>query len=151
LYRELDHRVRNSLQIAGAMLSVQAAGELGSPVVKAALDNAAARIHAIGLVHKSLAASSDPKEVDLDRYLEEVCKELTEHTALRCTVEIEPTRMATKRAGIVAMIIHELVTNAAKYAYPGGAEKPVRISGRREPDGMVRLTVADEGIGMPDT
>jgi two-component sensor histidine kinase len=150
LYRELDHRVRNSLHLAGVMLSVQAGSNRGLPEVKAALDDAAARVRAIALIHEFLAVSSDLKEIELDRYLAKLCGELTEHTALRCTVELEPIRMATERASILAMIAHELITNAAKYAYPG-AGGPVTVSCRREPDGMIRLTIADTGVGLPET
>ena len=40
---------------------------------------------------------------------------------MRCAVQVEPIRMTTKRASILAMITHELITNVAKYAYPDGA------------------------------
>jgi two-component sensor histidine kinase len=151
LYQELNHRVRNSLQLAGSMLAVQASSARGEPEVKAALDNATARVRAIGVVHESLVISSDLKEVELARYLEKVCRQLVEPTALDCTIEVGPIWIATKRASILAMIAHELITNVAKYAYPAGTGGPIRISCRREPDGMVRLTVADRGVGLPES
>jgi two-component sensor histidine kinase len=149
LYRELDHRVRNSLQLAGSMLAVQASGNHEEPKVSAALDDATARVRAIGLVHESLAISSGLGDVELDRYMTKFCQELTRHTTLDCRVDVEPIKMATRRASILAMIAHELTTNVAKYAYPGVAGGPIRISCRREPSGMIRLTVADAGVGLP--
>jgi two-component sensor histidine kinase len=149
LYRELDHRVRNSLQIAASMLTFQAAGKR-SLEVREALEDAAARIRGIALMHDFLAVSSDLREVDLDRYLAKLCAELTEHTGLQCTVEAESIRMGTTRASMLAMIAHELITNVSKYAYPGGAG-PVSVLCRREPDGTVRLTVADMGVGLPES
>jgi two-component sensor histidine kinase len=117
--------------------------------VKATLDDATARVRAIGLVHESLAISSDLGEVELDRYLTKFCEGLTQRTKLDCTVDVEPIRMGKKRASILAMIVHELTTNAAKHAYPGGAGGSIRISCRREPNGMIRLAVADMGVGLP--
>jgi two-component sensor histidine kinase len=132
------------------MLAVQARDNGQEPKVKAALDDAVARVRAIALVHDSLAISSDPLEVDLELYLMKVCKELTGHAALGCDIKVEPIRMTTKQASVLAMIAHELITNVAKYAYPGGTGGPVRISCRREPDGMVHLTVGDQGVGLPE-
>jgi two-component sensor histidine kinase len=52
----------------------------------------------------------------------------------------------------LALIANELVTNAAKHAYPDGAGGPVRVTLARVPpggDGGHVLTVADEGRGLP--
>ena len=58
--------------------------------------------------------------------------------------------MATNRAVSIAIVLTELVTNAAKHAYPEGADGAVHV--RLEPEGIdggIRLSVADEGPGLP--
>jgi two-component sensor histidine kinase len=59
------------------------------------------------------------------------------------------TRVAPNRAVSIALVLTELVTNAAKHAYPEGTMGPIWV--RLEPDeaGGLRLTVADQGKGLP--
>jgi two-component sensor histidine kinase len=47
----------------------------------------------------------------------------------------------------IGMVLNELVTNAAKYAFPGERTGVVRVSFAKA-DGNWRLTVADDGVGL---
>ncbi|MCI0497336.1 MAG: ATP-binding protein, partial [Thermoplasmata archaeon] len=50
----------------------------------------------------------------------------------------------------VGLIVNELVSNAMKHAYPGERVGTVRVGLVAEGDGGYRLTVADDGIGLPE-
>ena len=56
----------------------------------------------------------------------------------------------TDRAIPAMLLVNELITNAAKYAYPAGNCRAwVTLS--RASEGTVRITVRDEGVGLPPT
>ncbi len=48
------------------------------------------------------------------------------------------------------LILNELVTNALKYAYPGGKAGEIKVDLKETPSGSVTLTVADQRIGLPE-
>ena len=48
------------------------------------------------------------------------------------------------------LIINELVSNSLKYAFPDGRHGEIRVSLKRENgDGLYRLVIADNGVGLP--
>ncbi len=59
--------------------------------------------------------------------------------------------MNTDRAVLVALLVGELVTNAAKHAYPVNAPGEIRVSAFRESDASVVVSVRDDGKGLPDS
>jgi len=88
-----------------------------------------------------------PDEVDLGRYLDEVCLDLNE--IAHCSIHVEArgdVPIATDRAIPIALI--ELITNATKYAYEGRRGQIfVRLS--LPADDVIELAVRDEGVGLP--
>ena len=48
------------------------------------------------------------------------------------------------------MIVHELVVNCFKHAVPGDRKGTVRVSCGREAHSRVRVSVADDGVGMSE-
>jgi two-component sensor histidine kinase len=53
------------------------------------------------------------------------------------------------RAVSVALVLIELVTNAAKHGYANRVPGPIRVRLERVPDGCLRLSVTDDGQGLP--
>ena len=149
LLKEVNHRVNNSLQIVVAMLHHQAAAS-GNPEEEHGLREASRRIAAISRAHQRLYASSSIQVLDLGAYLTAVCQDLRDSMP-GCEIEVEAVagiEIATDRAIPVALLVNELITNTAKYAYPGGHCRAwVRIS--RSSDDIIIVSVRDEGIGLP--
>jgi len=149
LLKEVNHRVNNSLQIVVAMLHHQAAAS-GNPEEEHGLRDASRRIAAISRAHQRLYASSSIQVLDLGAYLTAVCQDLCDSLP-GCEIEVEAASgigIATDRAIPVALLVNELITNTAKYAYPGGHCRAwVRIS--RNSDDITIVSVRDEGIGLP--
>jgi two-component sensor histidine kinase len=148
LLKEITHRVKNSLAIVASMLQLQAS-HAGDPELTQQLEEAANRVSAVARAHERIHRRDGPDEVDLGRYLEEVCLDLNKIG--HCTIHVEAPRnvpIATDRAIPIALIINELITNATKYAYEG---REGRIFVRLEltADDVIELGVRDEGIGLP--
>lgn len=149
LLAEVNHRVKNSLQLVVSALSLQSR-RIEDPATKAAFAQAITRVRAITSVHERLYRSGDPLVVDMKSYLEGLADDLvvTPEVRTRMQVAVEPVTMRTERAIPLAIIVNELVTNSLKYAYPADRPGPIVLSLRRVDDEMLELTVADQGVGM---
>ena len=89
--------------------------------------------------------------MDIGIYVEQVCKDLGE-TVSGCDIEVAAEHgivIATDRAISAALIIGELATNAAKYAYRGRPGGKIWVRVARASDTHVLLSVRDEGTGLP--
>lgn len=152
LAREIDHRVKNSLQIVAGMILMQARG-ISDPTAKAAFENTYARIMGVARVHDSLQHSEDVESVDLGQTLRQICADLAAGvvgTAQRLEIDAAPELMVPSRTAVaLSLVATELVTNALKYAYAPGEAGHVAVSVRARLAGGVELRVCDEGKGLP--
>jgi len=151
LLKEMNHRVKNSLAMVSGMLRLQAAAD-DDPELTRRLEEASARIAAIARAHERLYQGSDIENMDVGLYIEQVCRDSDEIVA-SCDVKIETQRgitMAVNRAISVALIVVELITNAAKYAYRDKPDGKIWVRLNRTGDNEITLSVRDEGRGLPD-
>jgi PAS domain S-box-containing protein len=150
LLREVNHRVKNSLALVSSMLSLQS-HSISDGHLRQQVEDAHARIHTVALVHERLDSSGDTDSVQLDAYLEALCRDL-ENSGIGGSVHIEiaadPVRVSNHRAVPVALVLNELVTNALKYAY-GGQRGTIWVGLSRVAQSEMCLTVRDSGAGLP--
>jgi two-component sensor histidine kinase len=152
LMQEINHRVKNSLQLVGSMFGLQAATSKDAALVQA-LREASNRVIAIARVHERLYRSPEVGSVDLTGYIADVCQDLQEVTKENA-IKFEASdsiRMSTDRAVLIALLVGELVTNAAKHAYVGRAPGPISVRLARDGDASVVISVSDQGLGFPET
>jgi two-component sensor histidine kinase len=151
LLKEVNHRVKNSLQVVSSMLQLQASAA-GDPVLTEQLQEASSRINAVGRAYERLAYNADYENIDLVGYLREVIDDLAGAVAPFKIVFEAPEQImfAADRAILVGLIINELVSNAGKYAYPNCSEGAIWVRVLRlEDKNTVSLSVRDDGVGMP--
>jgi two-component sensor histidine kinase len=148
LVNEINHRVKNSLQLVAAMLNLRAgSGDDPGDILR----EASSRIAVIAQAHERLTGSSDIAHIDLAVYLRDICKDV-QGQLLDCDLEFDapsPIVMPTDRAVRVALILNELVMNASKHA--SRAEDPVQVwvaLKQKSPD-RLSLNVRDDGEGLP--
>ena len=150
LLREMNHRVKNSLAIVSSMLSLQSR-DVADAELTGHLNEASHRVAAVAKAHDQLSQSSQIERMDIGEYITAICKDLDASVA-QCEVmtQVEDgIEIETDRAISVALIVNELITNAAKYAYrnqPGGK---VWVKVARAGDKRFTLSVRDEGVGLP--
>jgi two-component sensor histidine kinase len=149
LLKEVNHRVNNSLQIVAGMLHLHASSAQ-SDDVRHELNEASSRIAAIARAHQRLYSSNQINVLDLGAYLRDVCHDL-EESMPGCRIAVDAgdgIQIATDRAIPAALLVNELVTNTAKYAYPAGQGRAwVTLS--RGPVDTIAIAVRDEGAGLP--
>ena len=150
LLKEMNHRVKNSLAMVVSMLNLQAR-EVANAELTGHLNEAANRIAAIGKAHDQLSYGSDIERMDIGQYISAICKNLDESVA-HCEVVIDAVDgivVPTNRAISIALIVNELITNAAKYAYKDEAGGKIWIKVGRDDDDAFSISVRDEGAGLP--
>ncbi len=148
LLDELTHRIKNEFASISALLEMQArsGGEQAS-----ALRTAAERVRTYARVHRRLELLDSRIVVDTQTYLNELADDLRatllalRPIALRC----RPERhfIGVEKALPLALIVNELVTNAAKHAFPDDRNGIIEILFARE-EKLYRLTVSDNGVGI---
>jgi two-component sensor histidine kinase len=150
LLKEITHRVKNSLAIVASMLKLQA-NEANDPALTLHLEKAASRVSAVAKAHERIHQANGPDRLDLGAYVRDVCQDLNEATPL-CHIEVavDPgIDVQTDRAVPIALIANELITNAAKYAYPVDQGGNIWVRVARAADDTIELSVRDEGQGLP--
>ena len=150
LLKEVNHRVKNSLQVVSSMLHLQASA-VGDPILSERLTEASTRISAVGRAYERLAYNADYEKIGLVGYLREVVDDLETAVApskvhLEAPEEIQ---FAADSAILIALIINELVLNAGKYAYPDSAGGSIWVRIVRTDKSAILVSVRDEGAGLP--
>ncbi|WP_373476596.1 sensor histidine kinase [Sphingorhabdus sp.] len=146
LVQEASHRVKNSLAILSSLLTMKAKSSK-TPKEADALSDASDRVIAVARTHDRLWREAGGDTIDLRALLAELCETLSEqleHLDIRCSSE--EIEAAPDHAVSFALLVTELVTNAAKHAYDAnGGIVHVALTH----DGALRqLQVSDEGIGL---
>jgi two-component sensor histidine kinase len=152
LIKEMNHRVKNSLALVVSMLRLQAR-ENSEPEFAQHLEDAMLRIGAIARVHEQLYQSTDIDRFDVGRYIEAICKDLgASFSQCEIVVQAQPgIVISADRAISSALIVNELVSNAAKHAYRGDGAGPVWVNvAMTSDDSQFSISVRDEGSGLPE-
>ncbi len=151
LLHEVDHRVKNNLQVIASLMLLKARR---TPVGEAreAVQAMADRIGALSTVHRMLYSAGDAAHFDLEAFTGELVADLTAGLAPdgpRVEIAAERLALPAAMAAPLALLLHELATNAVRHAFPGPEVRAgrVRVSARRCPEGM-DLAVEDDGIGL---
>ena len=147
--REIHHRVKNNLQTVAALLRLQAR-RMTVPEAKAALEEAVRRVGSIALVHETLSQSID-ESVDFDDIVDRLRSTLADVGSTAAEISTArsgdfgtlPGEVATP----LAMVLTELLQNAAEHGFAGGVGH-VEVVARRTPD-RLSMIVVDDGVGLP--
>ncbi|MDA8427057.1 MAG: PAS domain-containing protein [Treponema sp.] len=154
LLRELHHRTKNNLQVVCSLLSLEAS-DLADSEAREALGDMESRVGSIALAHELLYQSKDLAKIELGRYLTSIAalalesRDLSSRIALRVNgPEIEaPIDIASP----LGLVINELATNSAKYAFPDGRSGSIDITLSAGAERRMRLEYRDDGVGLPES
>jgi two-component sensor histidine kinase len=149
---EMNHRIANSLQLTVGYLRMQANELGGESGARQALNTAAARVSLTADLHRQISTHPDSLGVDLAAYLTILCRNLTRSIGVEVAFAGEAVGVSFGTAHRIAQIVVELAINAGKHAGAGrrGSGR-LRVDCRRDNAGALRLTLSDDGRGLPAT
>lgn len=154
LLKEVYHRVKNNLQVISSLLNLQ------SEYIKDKQDveifqQSQQRIASMALIHEKMYQSPDLAKINLREYVEDLVASLftsyeINASAIALNISIEEHILLGLDTAIpCGLIIHELVTNSLKYAFPTGRSGEISIEIKEMATGEILLNIKDNGIGLP--
>jgi two-component sensor histidine kinase len=147
--RESHHRMNNTLTLLGASVRREFL-RAGSMDVSVAVDRLERRLVAFGRLYQLLSDDAGRKTVAVGAFFENLCGALSDAilapAGIRCEAAIESGVLPTAQCHRLALILTELVTNAAKHAFPNRNGGIIRIEIACQ-EGCWCCTVADNGTG----
>ncbi|MDR3518762.1 MAG: histidine kinase dimerization/phosphoacceptor domain -containing protein [Azospirillaceae bacterium] len=153
LAEELQHRVRNNLQLVYGMLSKQlddTDDEAGQRGLKAI----ARRVFTLAQVYDNLLGTEMTRTTDFGTYVRSLCLNLAEiqgmaRGSVTLTCDAEPLVLELDAVTALGIVVAELVSNSFDHAFPNGTGS-INVSLQRaiKGDGIATMTISDNGRGF---
>ncbi|CAH0349273.1 MULTISPECIES: sensor histidine kinase [unclassified Sphingobium] len=150
LFRELQHRISNNLQVAAALMALQRR-DISDPDARKALDEASRRLALIGKISRSLY---DPNGqlLSIRSFVETLAEDILDangRTDVRVEMVIDENATIDPDAAIpFALILTETIANALEHGFADGSGGSIRI-GIRGGHGL-DMEIVDDGCGLPE-
>ncbi|MDH3972942.1 MAG: response regulator [Deltaproteobacteria bacterium] len=153
LLREVFHRTKNNMQVICGMLELQSQF-IDDDILSNILKKTESRIMSMALVHDMLYKSKSLFLIELGQFIRELSINMQErYSSLNNNIsfhfDLSEIPLNIDSAIPCGLVINELLANALMYAFPGGRAGSVSVAVSREKDDMIKITIADNGIGMP--
>lgn len=149
LLRELQHRVKNNLQMITALIRLEARA-LPDEAIGSSFDRLAGRIEALALLYRSLSEVSRDDSVDLGTYLSEIASAVMRAHAvegIHLDLKVDSWPVSLNVAMPAGLVVNELLTNALKHAFKGRDGGTITLRCVVGPSGC-QVVVADDGVGL---
>ena len=152
LMHELNHRTKNTMQVMISLLSLQKKYS-DSDIIKEELSAAESRLQSIAIVHENLYLSGDLSTIPLKVFVNDLTKLISENFNLRdknikIDMDVEELFVLIDTAIPIGLILNELLTNIFRHAFPDDSGI-VNLKISRENNETIRITLKDDGIGIP--
>ena len=158
LLKEIHHRVKNNLQVIHSMLNLQLPhikDEQAAQMFKESKD----RVYSMALIHEKLCQSESLSKIDLDEYIASLIANLflsygAAMRAINPQIHVDKVTLGIDMLVPCALIINELVSNALKHAFPDSSEcadrkDEIHVDLCHATDNSIKLTISDNGVGLP--
>ena len=149
LLRELQHRVKNNLQMITALIRLETRNA-AEPDQKR-FERLAGRVDALAILYQTLSLDEQKDEVDLGIYLSQIASAVMASHAvegIRLDMKVDTYPVSINVAMPTGLVVNELLTNALKHAFKGREGGTITLHSVVDGDGC-RIIIADDGIGLP--
>lgn len=149
LLHEVDHRVKNNLQLIASLMLLQTR-RVKDPVVRKALGGMLERVNAVATVHRRLFQSDDVAMFDFAAFVHDLADDAlgaSGRADIRINLDTEQVQVPATQAAPLALVINELLINALNHGFPPGHGGEICVRVHRKHD-ILRIEIADNGVGM---
>lgn len=151
LLREIQHRVKNNLQMITALIRMEARNAAGSSLDQH-FDRLAGRVEALHLLYAMLSEDSLADEVDLGIYLSQIASAVMRShgvEGIRLDLKVDTYPVSVNVAMPAGLVVNEVLTNTLKHAFQGREGGTITLHSTASGEGC-RVLLADDGVGLPD-
>lgn len=153
ILKEVHHRIKNNMNMISALLLYQA-GTLKESAGANVLEEAGNRIRRMTLLYEKLYQSSSFTGLSADEYLSPLIDEIfagfPQHGSVKIEKKIDRFFLEARQLQPLGLILNELLTNCMKYAFNDRVAGLIVVTAQS--DGTtITVSVADDGIGMPES
>ena len=152
LAEELQHRVRNNLQLVYGMLSKQLddtpdrAGQRGIKAISR-------RVSTLAQVYDHLLGNEMTRTTDFGGYIKSLCINLAEiqgaaDGGVTLTCESDAIVLDLDVVTALGIVVAEVVTNSYDHAFPGGKGGSIIVSLHCADSDIATMTISDDGTGF---
>jgi len=153
ILKEVHHRIKNNMNTIYGLIILQASCIKNAAAIEA-LQDTGKRVKSMAILYERLYNSAGTRDLAMRDYLEPLILEIVANfpnsPLVKTETRIDDTVLDIKRLQPLGIIVNELLTNIMKYAFSGRKEGLITVSSSRR-DGLIVLTVEDDGIGMPES
>jgi two-component sensor histidine kinase len=149
LLRELQHRVKNNLQMITALIRLESRNAPDDEAGQS-LSRLAGRVSALALLYRSLSPDKSAESVDLGIYLSQIASAVMQAHALegiRLDLKVDTCPVSINVAMPIGLVVNEVLTNALKHAFVGRAGGTITLHSLVDAQGC-EVFIADDGIGL---
>ena len=154
LLKEVHHRVKNNLQVITSLLRLET-GRNEHPSTKAVLKDMQGRIQSMALLHETLYRSATFGAVDLGAYLRQLANQSfralnAKPGFIQLDLDLASAQVKFDQAIPCGLLVNELISNGLKHGFPGGHIGGISVELQPVAGGLLRLSVSDTGVGLPE-
>lgn len=148
LVHEVDHRIKNNLQLISLLIALQAS-RANDEKVGRALSALRERVEALAIVHRRLYQADNVAMFDVSEFAQELARDMLSASGrgdISLDLQLREVRILAGKAAPVALIVNELLTNSIRHAFRGrGGTIRIEVEWH---DDWCCLDVQDDGVGM---
>ncbi len=153
LLQEIHHRVKNNMAVIVSLLKLQM-HQIDDERIKAALKESQNRVYSMSAVHETLFCSDNLSDILIEPFIGKIVEFVfrsyqmsTNQISLK--TEFDPIKLSIDKAPSLGLIVNELISNALKYAFPDNRDGEINLSIKKISTEEMKVTIKDNGIGMP--
>jgi two-component sensor histidine kinase len=153
LLRELQHRVKNNLQVITSLVNMQLR-RAGNAEVRHQLEIILSRVETLRMVHTQLYLADYTGRLDLSSYLGELATNLVRFLApqpgsIQLDLRLDEVTVGADVAVPLGLLVNEFLANSLEHAFPEG-RGTITVYLDSAVAGHARLVLADNGVGLPE-
>lgn len=147
--REVEHRVKNTLQLISSIVLLQGrrANDEGA---RQALKAVQQRVAAVSVAHRHVGWNDDAEQVEVAALVREIVGDLASSAGregVNIALDLDAVTIPGRQGAPVALLVSEMVGNALRHAYPDDRQGRIQVVVRHTASGF-DLMVCDDGIGI---